>query len=282
VRSRIIAVVVVVTAIVVVGILGYAVAGFAYASSRVADADRSLNTVISHQNNLNTTFKDIDKQFNGLSSSSGFDAKQSRMIWDKFVANAKAAGITVDKDDASLISARTGLEREQWLTAFNRSGLAKEAERIDHARKALASAKSITADYVKDGEFFQAYLDGLTDFDAFLTQSANGELAAAKVTLPNLKSNVDKALELSTAPGLPSEVQSLMVDLQKLAADLGTLLDARIAGDTSGIVRAGKSVEADGTKISAYDFVKIQAGMRAYFKPRIDAFNLEMAKATAA
>jgi hypothetical protein len=59
--------VVAVVGIVVFGIIGYAVAGYAYAATRQANADSSLNTVISHQNNLNSTFKDIDKQFNSLS-----------------------------------------------------------------------------------------------------------------------------------------------------------------------------------------------------------------------
>lgn len=97
---------VVVVVIVLVGIIGYAGVGFAYASNRVAIADRSLNTVISHQNNLNSTFKDIDTQFNGLSSNSTFNPKESRTVIDKFVTNAKAAVTMVDKDDASLTSAR--------------------------------------------------------------------------------------------------------------------------------------------------------------------------------
>ena len=279
-RSAIVAVVVVVT--VMVGIIGYAVVGFAYASTRVAIADRSLNTVISHQNNLNSTFKDIDKQFNGLSTSSAFDPKQSRTLIDKFIANAKSAGATVEQDDASLVSARAGLDWQRWLTALNRSGLDKEAARIDHARKALANAKSIATDYMKDGEFFQAFLDAMVALDLFLTQSGGGDLNAAKASLPNLKTQVDNALQLSTAPGLPGEIHSMMVDFQTLVADFGTLIDAIAANNNAAIVTAGKTVEVDGTKIGAYDFTKIGTEIDAYYKPRVDAFNSEMAKATAA
>jgi hypothetical protein len=271
-----------VVVIVLGGIIGYGVVGFAYASTRVANADRSLNTVTSHQNNLNSTFKDIDTQFNGLSSNSAFNPKESRTLIDKFVANAKSAVTLVDQDDASLSSARGGLATQQWLTTLSRSGLDKEAARIDHARKALSNAKSIAADYVRDGEFLQAFLDTLVDFDAVLTQSGSGDIAAAKASLPKLKADVDNAVRLSTAPGLPSEVHSLMVDLETLVADFGKLLDALAANDNAAIVSAGKSVEADGTKIGAYDFTKIGSDLSAYYKPRVDAFNSELAKATAA
>jgi hypothetical protein len=280
VRNAIVAGVVVV--IVLVGIIGYAIVGIAYASTRVASADRSLNTVISHQNDLNSTFKDIDKQFNGLSSTSTFNPTQSRVVVDKFVANSRAAGTMVDHDEASLVSARSTLDGQKWLTTLLRGGMDREAARIDHARKALTNAKSISADYVKDGEFFQAFLDSLVDLDGTLTLSANGDIAGAKASLPKLRADVDQGLQLSTAPALPDDVHSLMLDFVGLVAHFATLLDAVAANDNPTIVSAGRAVEADGTKIGSYDFTKISTGISAYYKPRVDAFNAEMAKATAA
>jgi soluble cytochrome b562 len=277
VRSALVAVVAVV--IVLVGIIGYAVVGLAYASTRVANADRSLNTVVSHQNTLNSTFKDIDKQFNGLSSSSTFNPTQSRTEIDKFVRNAIAAGTMVDRDDAALVVARAGLEWQKWLTAFSRSDLDREAARIGHARKALSNAKSVAADYVKDGDYFRAFLDLLLDLDGTLTLSANGDIAAAKASLPKLKADVDSGLQHSTAPGLPSDVHSMMLDFVTLVADFGTLLDAVAANDNPTIVTAGRAVEADGTKVGSYDFTKMATDMVAYYKPRVDAFNSELAMA---
>jgi hypothetical protein len=279
-RSAIVAVVVAV--IVLVGIIGYAVLGFAYTSTRIASADRSLNTVISHKNNLNSTFKDIDKQFNGLSSTATFNPTQSRVAVDQFIANAKAASTMADQDDASLVSARVGLDGQKWLSAFSRNGLDRESARIDYARKALSNAKSIAADYAKDGEFFQAFLDSLLDLDRTLTLYSNGDVAAAKANLPKLKTHVDSALQLSAAPGLPSEVHALMVDFETLVADFGTLLDAVAANDSPAIVTAGRAVEGDGTKIGSYDFTQMGLDIDAYYKPRVDAFNSEMAKATSA
>jgi hypothetical protein len=277
-RTTIVAIVIVV--VVVIGVIGYALAGFAYASSRVAGANTNLNTVISHQNSLNTTFKDIDTKFNGLSSSASFDPKAARTLVDQFVANAKAAGTSIDQDDASLTSARASLEEQQWLTVLAKGNLDKEALRIDHARKGLASAKTIAADYVQDGMFLQSFLDAATDLDTLGTQSANADLPAAKATLATMKTHVDKALQLSTAPGLPVELHDLMVDFQALVVDFGKLLDAAAAGDNNAITSSEQAVEKDATKISSYNFDKISTEIDAYYKPLVDTFNSEMQKAT--
>jgi hypothetical protein len=278
-RRTIIAVVIVV--ILLIGIIGYAVAGFAYSSTRVSSANRSLNTVISHQNSLNTTFKDIDTKFKGLSSGSSFDPKQARTLIDQFVANAKSAGAQVEQDDASLVSAKSSLNEQQWLTVLSRGNVDKESVRIEHARKALTSAKTVAGDYVLDGQFLQAFMDAAIDLDTLGTQSANADLTSAKTTLTTMKTHVDKALELSTAPGLPKELHDLMVDFQSLVADFGKLLDAAAAGDLNAITAAEALVEKDANKISAYDFNKIGTEIDDFYKPMVDAFNAEMAKATA-
>ncbi len=279
-RRTIIAVVVIV--IVLIGIIGYAAVGYAYGTTRVAVADRSLNAVISHQNSLNTTFKDINTKFNGLSSSAASDPKQARTLIDQFVANAKSAGTTVDRDDASLVSARASLKQQQWLTVVSRGSVDKEAARIDHGRKALAQAKTIADDYVQDGEFIQAYLDAMVDLDTFVTQSATADLPGAKVTLASLSTHVGKALQLSTAPGLPSELHNLLVDFQTLVGDFGKLLDAVAANNDKAIIIADASVQADADKIGTYNFDLISTQIDAYYKPLVDTFNFEMAKATAA
>jgi|ERR1700682_2432718 len=278
-RRTVIAIVVVV--IVVIGIIGYALAGVAYASSRVAGANRSLNTVVSHQNSLNTTFKELDTKFSGLNSSATFDPKAAHTLIDQFVASARAAGTTVDQDDTSLVSARASLTQQQWLTVLSKGALDKESQRIDHARKGLATAKTVAADYVLDGQFLQSFLDAAADLDTLGTQSANADVSAAKATLATMKTHVDKALELSTAPGLPTDLHDLMVDFQALVADFGKLLDAAAAGDTNTLTTAEQAVEKDATKISSYNFDKISAAIDAYYKPLVDSFNSEMQKATA-
>jgi hypothetical protein len=278
-RRTIIAVAVL--AIVVVGIIGYAITGFAYAQTRIGNADRTLNAVISHQNNLNTTFKDIDTKFNGLSSTATFDPKAARTLIDQFVANAKSAGTAVDQDDTSLVSTKASLSEQQWLTTLSRGNLDKEAARIDHARAGLSNARTIAADYIQDGQFLQAFLDAAIDLDTLSALSATADLAGAKTTLTTMKTHVDNALQLSTAPGLPTELHALIVDFESLVTDFGKLLDAAAASDNAAITSAETSVEADANKIGKYDFTKIGTEIDTFYKPMVDAFNSEMAKATA-
>ncbi len=279
-RRTIIAIVII--AIVVIGIISYAVAGFAYTSTRLANADKSLNTVISHQNSLNTTFKDMDTKFNGLSNTASFDPTAAHTLFDQFVALMKAAGTTIDQDDQSLISANDSLNQKSWLTTFTRTSLDKEAARIDHARKGLAIAKTVAGDYVLDGEFIQAFLDAAADLDTLGTQSANADVASAKLTLTAMRTHVAKALQLSTGPGLPAELHELMVDFGTLVTDFGKLLEAAAAGDNTAVTSAEMRVEADANKIGKYDFTKIGTEIDTFYKPLVDSFNSEMARASAA
>jgi len=277
-RTTIIAAVIIV--IVVIGIIGYAVAGFAYAQTRIGNADKTLNAVISHQNSLNATFKGIDASATTLTGAN-FDPKQAHALLDQFVANANLAGTTIQHDDSALVSAKASLGEQQWLTAVARSSLDKEAGRIDHARNALSSAKTIAADYAQDGAFWQAFLDAFSDGDTVGTQIASADLTAAKGTLITMKTHADKALQLSTGPGLPPELHALLTDYEALIADVGRLLDAVAAGNDAAITSAENQLQADAAKVDSYDFAKIDTETQSFYKPLVDGFNAEMAKATA-
>lgn len=268
-------------AVVIIGIIGYAVTGFAYATNRVASTDRALNTVISHQNSLNTTFKNIDGEFGSLSGSATFNSQQARGVADEFVASATKASTTISRDDASLAAAAATLDDKRWLTMFSRSLLDKEAARIEHARKALAAARAIAGDYVLDGRFLQSFLDATTDLDTLAAQTSSSDLAGASSTVATMKMHVDKALKLSTAPGLPPELHSLMNDFETLVADFGKLVTATQANDDPGISSAATTIQADADKLSGYNYDKISADIDAYYRPLVADFNSQMAAATA-
>jgi hypothetical protein len=277
-RFRITIMAVVLIVIVAVGIIGYAVTGLAYAQTRVGNADKTLNSVISHQNNLNNTFADLNTKFNGLSSATT-DPLQARQLFDQFVANEKAAGVTDLQDQASLVSTKATLTERSWLTLIAQSSLDKEAARIDHAVKAVSTAKTTTDGYVQDGQFFQSYFDAQIDAEMFNTQVASADLSAAKTTLTTMKGHVDTGLKLSSAPGLPADLHSAMVDLGTLVTDFGKLLDAAGASDYTAITNAENAVQADANKVGTYDLNKILANINAYYAPMFDEINAEMAKA---
>lgn len=271
----------VVAVLALIGLIGYAVSGLAYAATRVSNSDRTLNTVVSHQNDLNATFKEIDTRFGTLGTSSTFNPQQARGVVDQFVASAQAAGKTVDDDDASLVSVQARLNDQQWLTTFGRDNLDRESKRIAHARKALASARTVAADYVLDGQFMQAFLDTVVDLDLLGKSSANGDISGAKTALATMKTHVDKAVQLSTAPGLPPELHDMMVDFQKLVSDFSNLIRSAEANDSAGIATYEKAVTDDANKLAGYNFDKMSAAIAAFYKPLIDTYNQEMNAATA-
>jgi len=271
----------VVIVIVLVGIIGYAVTGLAFAQTRVGNADRTLSTVISHQNNLNSTFTDLNSKFNSLSSGAAFDPRQARTLFEQFAANETAAGVTNDQDDKSLATARATLGEKEWLTLIARASLDTEAAKIGHARKALSIAKTAAAGYVLDGQYFQMYFQVQVDFEQVNTQVASADFAGATATLTTMKTHVDKGLELSNAPGLPSELHSVMIDLGTLVNDFGKLLAAAASNDDTAVTNAENSVQVDASKLGTYKVDKIMAEIGAFYKPMFDTIDSEMAKAAA-
>ncbi len=271
----------VVVAVLVVGVIGYAAVGFVYATTRISSADHTLNTVISHQNTLNATFKGIDSQLATLTNNATFNAVQARTLIDQSVIDSQHAVTTVDEDDSSLAAAAQSLQTQRWLTTFSRPSLDHESDRIAHARKALAKARVVASDTVQDARFWQSLFDVLADLDTMTNQISSYDLAGAGTTLTAMKSHVAQANQRASAPGLPSELQSLTVDMQTLVADFGKMLAAAQAGNDSGVSTAEAAVQADLSKISAYDFDKIRAEIDAFYKPLLDGFNSEMAAATA-
>jgi hypothetical protein len=73
---------------------------------------------------------------------------------------------------------------------------------------------------------------------------------------------------------------SMMVDFQTLVSDFGKLIDASQANDAAAVSAYSKSVSDDANKLSSYSFDNMTAKINAFYKPLIDAYNMEMAAAT--
>lgn len=270
----------VVLGILIIGIIGYAGAGIFFSAVRVASAERTLNTVVSHQNTLNTTFGDINSQLSALNSSSAFNPQQAIVLVDRSVANSELATQTINQDDGLLAAASMQLREQQWLTMVGRGSLDRESTRLGHARNALAAARTIAADEASDGRFWHALYVGLADLTTLNTQTGAGDLTAAKTTLATMRTDVDQAAQLSTSPGLPAELHDLMTDLQAFVSDYGKQLDAQLAGDDASVATYQAAIAADLAKIGQYDIDKIGTEINAFYKPMIDRFNSEIAAAT--
>lgn len=279
-RPVIIAVAIVVVLLVVV--IGYAAAGFAFATSRIDSARTSYNAVVAHQNSITDTVNSFNSKFTTTSTSTTTaDLKADRSLLDQVVTKSQAAGTTITSDDDSLAKAQSSLTDNSWLTVLSRSSLDNYSTKIGHERKALSDAKVLTADYVQMGTFYQSFFDAVIDLDSVGTKTAANDFAGAAADVSTMKADLGKALAASNAPGLPPEVHAFVVDFQTFATDIGGLLAAVNAGDVSTAQTLSAKVQADVTKLDSYDFTKIGNEIDAYYKPTIDDFNSEISKANA-
>ena len=269
-----------VIAVLIVGVIVYAGVGLAVSASRVANAERTLNVVVSHQNTLTSTFNDINTQLSQLSSGSAFNPQQSIILVDKSVSNSETATKTIEADDGSLASAASQLGATRWLVVVGQNSLDREATRIQHARNALGAARTIASDELQDGHFWHSLYAGIYDLTRLEAQTYANDLTSAQTTLGMFKADIDSALALSTAPGLPTELHDMMADMQTFIADYGKQLSAQVAGDDASVAAYQGTVNADRQKLGTYDFDKIGAAITAYYKPLIDRFNSEIAAAT--
>jgi hypothetical protein len=269
-----------VIAVLIVGVIGYAGAGLALSATRVANAEHTLNVVVSHQNTLTTTFNAINTQLSQLTSGSAFNPQQSIILVDKSVSNSELATKTIEEDDSSLAAVASQLGSTRWLTLVGQNSLDREAGRVQHGRNALGAARTIASDELQDGHFWHSLYAAIYDLTRLEAQVYANDLNAAQTTLGTFKVDVDSAFSLSSAPGLPVELHAMMADMQTFVADYGKQLSAQVAGDDASVAAYQPTVDADRTKLGTYDYDKIGAAITAFYKPLIDRFNTEIAAAT--
>jgi hypothetical protein len=266
--------------VLIIGVILYAGAGIVYAGALTSSAERTLGTVVSHQNSLNTSFNEIDSEVSALNGSGTFNPQQAVTLVDKSVANSRVATTTINQDDSSLASLQGQLLASRWLTVVGHSGIDRESARVGHARNALAAARTIAGDQVLDGRFWHSLYTALSELDTLNNQASGGDLSSAKTTLGQLQTDVAQAVQQSTSPGLPSDLGSLIVDLQTFVTDYGKQLDAQIAGDDATVAQDESTIDSDRAKLGSYDVDKIGAEIDSFYRPLIERFNSEIAAAT--
>lgn len=266
--------------VLIIGVILYAGTGIVYAGALSSSSEGTLSTVVSHQNALNTSFNEIDSEVAALGGSGTFDPQQAVGLVDRSVTSSQAAASMINRDDSSLASVQEQLDSSRWLTLVGHSTVDRERARVGHARNALAAARMIAADQVLDGHFWRALYSALGELDTLNNQSGSGDFTSAKTTLAAMQTDVGQAVQQSTAPGLPSDLHSLMVDLQTFVSDFGKQLDAQIAGDDAAVVQYQASLDADRNKLGTYNVDKIGSDIDAFYRPLIERFNSEIAAAT--
>jgi hypothetical protein len=264
----------------ILGLIGYASLGLAFAGTRIATAERTVEAVVSHQNTLNATFHTINVQLTALGARTSFDAAQTIALVGQSVANAELASRTVGQDEASLRLADSGLREHPWLTMMSGAALDRTSIHVRHARQALVIARSIAADEVLDGQFWQSLYGGLADLGDLNRHRDAGDLTGARQALAKMSFDVDRAAALASSPGLPPEITVLTGDLNKLVVDYTRQLDAEAAGSYDNAAAISVDVSADMTRIATFDVDGVGAKIEAFYQPQIDRYNQEIDAAT--
>jgi hypothetical protein len=263
--------------VLLVGVVGYAVAGYALATSRISDAASAINTLNAHRSYVNTTFDLLDQQVTALNSTSDLKAGKSNSA--QVVTESQTMSTTVATDDHMLMTARSRLNDQAWLTALNQARLTDEASRVGHAHRAIATAKSAAGDYVLFGQFLQAYYQALIDWATLVTDAKTKDIVGVLETDNTLQSDVDKALQMSNAPGLPTEFHEFLTDVQAIAGDYRKVFNAALSGSQSTYQASLNTLTADITKADAVDFGTTTAKIQTYYKHYRTDFNSEMDRA---
>src|SRR2546423_4256063 len=269
--------------IVIVAVIGYAVAGYAYSQSRLNSARNAYNTVVGHENKLTDAVNSLGSKLTGANvvNASTTDIKSDQTLVAQLISQSQAAQAQIKTDDATLSSAESDLKSNQWLTVISKSDIDKMSTRIGHMRKALADVKTISADYVQIGAFYQAFLDMAADFDTIGNTTGSPDLTALAAAIQKLKTDTAKAISLDKAPGLPSDMDAFLKVVQSFAGDVSNLLNALGSGDSAAEDPAARAGDADVAKLDTFDFTKMGNAIDSYYKPLIDDYNSEVDKANA-
>jgi len=268
--------------VLVLAAIGYAVAGFTFATSRIDSSTKALNTVITNENAITAQFNSTKDVAALDTKATGTELKSNKTAVAQVVTQSQAAQATITTDQASLVSAQDSLGDNSWLTTLSRSRLDNMSSKIGHWRNALVSAKTITTDLVQLGTFLQSYDDSLIDVDTLVTKGNANDFTGMASALGSLKTDVGKAISLADAPGLPPDMKAFLTDLQAEATDTSKLLNDALNGASDSTLQADiNQVDADGVKVDAHDIAKINTAILAFYTPLVDAYNAEVAKANA-
>ncbi|HKW59664.1 MAG TPA: hypothetical protein VJR46_07920 [Candidatus Dormibacteraeota bacterium] len=273
----------VIVVVLIAAIGGYVVGGLAYANSRLNNAHTAYNKVVEHQNALTDTVNSAQAKFGSLDASgtTAGSLQTLKTTSTGVVTKAQQAQAQIDSDDASLAGADNSLKENSWLTVLSRSDLDKYSAKIGHERKALATAKTLTTDYVQLYNFYGAVVDVFIDLDTIDSKASAHDLVGAAAASEKMKTDATKAMSLDKAPGLPAEMDGLMKDLQSVATDFSTLINAAVQGNETAFTNAEKALEADAKKVDGFDYNKADSEINSYYNPLIDAYNSEVDKANA-
>ena len=270
----------VVIALLVVAVAGYAAGGFVYGNRKVNSAISAYNKVADDQNKMAAFFNNEGSNFNkGTVSAGSVDTvKKDRTALQTLVTQSESFQPTVTSDDAMLAGTETSLKENAWLTVLSKSSIDRQYNNIVIERAALGIAKTILADYIQYGTFYESVDDAIIDVDNMSTALNNEDVQGAITANTALKADLAKAVSLEKAAGVSTQMPGFLAAMQAVANDFSALISAAQSGNSAGLTSALNALDADTAKVDAYDFRSMGSEEQAYFKKLVDSYNAEVDK----
>lgn len=279
-RGPLIAIVAIVL-VVLVAAGGYFVAGTVYANNRIDSAGTTYNQVIDHENALTDLFNKLQSQLGTVSAKDATHANvaQAKTLYQQLVTQSQGSIPQIDTDTQLLTSADAKLKENQWLTVLSRSSLDSKSTKIADLKAALAEGRTISGDFIQYGNFAVALLASLDDLLTIGDDSTNHDLVGVTTAIGQMKTDVTNGIQLDHAPGLPTQVDLFMHDLQTMANDFAALFAAAAAGNQAGLTQAENALNKDSDNLAGYDTSSWDTQAQSFYGNMIDQYNSLIDKA---
>ena len=249
----------------------YGFVGFSSASGKVSAANHAIDATVAHGKALDSAPSTFD-----LSAS---DAKTFQANATRWMQTWKDQATTIANDDQSLVTARSKLHDQQWLTLLRQDSLNSASNRVDHARKAMKAAATIATGRQAEGKFMLAYAAVITDTETLVNDEQSGDSVAALAAASRLPNDVAQTISVANDPQFPPELKQYLDSIQTVAQDLVDYLNAEAAGDTAKAKAIQTKANADIAAGNLIDVSQVPTKIDTYYQPFIDTYHNELARA---
>jgi hypothetical protein len=256
-------------AMLVAGVAAYLL-GSAFVSARAAqvDSNRVLDAARAHTFQIHDSLK--APNFKNLGSGSAQDVKTAKSTVDDYLSRIDEASGTVAADHAKLATSDGKLQSalgNPWSMPF-RSGLQDQHNRMTSVLSALDASSNglqIERDQVRA---MSALFDALQDFVTVSDDAGRHDVAGAITAMQGVQQKLQNASQLAQGPNSPPQLQQLLANFQKTAADMQTLLQAVQHNDLKGINAVAPKLDADEKALNSFD----EKGFDAYDQKLIQPY----------
>jgi hypothetical protein len=208
------------------------------ASNLITGSRQALKTAAGHQAQVDLAFTRFFAD-SGSADPNAWKAdleKQSKSFGDALAA--------VQSDEASLKSSDQQLSLVQIVAPFKSSAIATQRRRIAGALSGLKQADEGLTAAVNEVRVATPYVGALIDYAKMGAALGRHDLAGAAAPYPDAQQQIQLALSLDQAQGLPPAIAKQVSSFNDVLSGTESLIQALQAKDAAGIKKNSDAVQA--------------------------------------